>query len=313
MAEPAPGSAPAPGPAPGSVPAPGPLEATLRAKLARSQKCLVPYITAGIDGWLETVHAVIAAGADAVEIGLPFSDPVMDGPTIQQASDLALSRGTTAASVMSEVANSDLGAATPDPGAANSAPGAANSAPGAANSAPGVPLVAMTYYNIAYRMGHERFANSLKTAGFSAAILADLPADEAEPWTQAARESELETVFLAAPTSSVKRCEMIAEKSRGFIYAVGLLGVTGEREQLAASANVIARRLKEVTDKPVLVGVGISTPENAVKAAAQSDGVVVGSALVRTLLDTGSPEAVGDMVGDFRQALDEAYGEQDSR
>lgn len=270
---------PAPSPGPSPDPAPSPLESVLRAKIARSQKCLVPYITAGIDGWLETVHAAAAAGADAVEVGLPFSDPVMDGPTIQQASDLALARGTTAASVMSEVANSDLA----------------------------VPLVAMTYYNIAHRMGHERFANSLQSAGFSAAILADLPADEAGPWTQAADAAGLETIFLAAPTSSAKRCRMIAERSRGFIYAVGLLGVTGERDQLADSASVIARRLKDTTDKPVLVGVGISTPENAVKAAAQSDGVVVGSALVRVLLETGSPEAVGNMVRDFRQALDEAY------
>ncbi len=289
-----------------TVPASGPLEAALRAKIARSQKCLVPYITAGIDGWLETIHAAVEAGADAVEVGLPFSDPVMDGPTIQQASDLALSRGTTVASVMSEVAASDLGAA-------NSAPGAANSAPGEPTPNPGVPLVAMTYYNIAYRMGHERFASSLRSAGFAAAILADLPADEADPWTQAANEAKLETVFLAAPTSSTKRCQMIAAKSRGFIYAVGLLGVTGEREQLSASANVISRRLKDVTDKPVLVGVGISTPENAVKAAAQSDGVVVGSALVRVLLDTGSPEAVGDMVRGFRRALDDEYGARDSR
>lgn len=252
------------------------LEATLRAKIDGSQKCLVPYITAGCEGWLETVHAMAEAGADAVEVGIPFSDPVMDGPVIQQASDLALGRGTTPESVISAVSNARFE----------------------------LPLVAMTYYNIAFRMGHKRFASSLRAAGFSAAILADLPVGEASPWSEAASEAELETVFLVAPTSSVRRCQLIAEKSQGFIYAVGLLGVTGEREELANSAKVIAQRLKGITDKPVLVGVGISTPGNAVKAASVSDGVVVGSALVRILLETGSPEAVGAAVSSFRQALD---------
>ncbi len=254
----------------------GVLEATLQAKIADSKKCLLPYITAGCDGWLEAVYAAAEAGADAVEVGLPFSDPVMDGPIIQQASDLALSRGTTPESIIAAIGNSHFE----------------------------IPLVAMTYYNIAFHMGHERFASSLKAAGFSAAILADLPVGEAELWINAAGEVELETVFLAAPTSSPKRCQLIAEKSQGFIYAVGLLGVTGERETLAASTAVIAQRLKNITDKPVLVGVGISTPANAVKAAAVSDGVVVGSALVRILLETKSPEAVGEAVRRFRVALD---------
>ena len=255
---------------------PGALQAALQAKIAAGGKCLVPYIMGGCDGWLEAVQAAIAAGADAVEIGLPFSDPVMDGPVIQQASELALSQGATPESLMAEVAGIQLE----------------------------VPLLAMTYYNLAYHHGLERFAGSLKSAGFSAAILADLPIDEADPWSQAAGAAELETVFLAAPTATPERCQQIAVRSQGFIYAVGLLGVTGEREQLAASATVIAQRLKQATSKPVLVGVGISTPENAVKAAEVADGVVVGSALVRVLLETGSPDAVGEAVGRFRQALD---------
>ena len=260
----------------GSSSNPGILEAALQAKVAAGRKCLVPYIMGGCEGWLEAVQAAAAAGADAVEVGLPFSDPVMDGPVIQQAGDLALSRGATPESIMAEAAGAQLE----------------------------VPLLAMTYYNLAFHHGLERFAGSLKSAGFAAAILADLPIDEADPWSQAAGAAELETVFLAAPTSSPERCRQIAARSQGFIYAVGLLGVTGEREQLAASATVIAQRLKQTTSKPVLVGVGISTPQNAVKAAEVADGVVVGSALVRILLETGSPDAIGEAVGGFRQALD---------
>ncbi|MCY3785734.1 MAG: tryptophan synthase subunit alpha [bacterium] len=254
----------------------GRLEAALRAARHRGRKCLVPYITGGLPGWQAAVEAAAAAGADAVEIGIPFSDPVMDGPVIQEAGDRALAAGATPAGLLAAAAGLDVG----------------------------VPLVVMTYYNIAHHMGHERFASSLASSGISGAILADLPLEESAPWTAAADAAGVETVLLAAPTASDARLEAVCERARGFVYAVGLLGVTGERAALAASALVIARRLKAVTDLPVLVGVGVSTPAGAAEATTVADGVVVGSAVVRRLLEGEGPEGVGAFVAGLRSALD---------
>ena len=132
----------------------------------------------------------------------------------------------------------------------------------------------------------------------------DAPLEEMGPWTTAADKAGVETILLAAPTAPDERLPLICERSRGFVYGVGLLGVTGVRSELAASAIDIAGRLKKVTDKPVLVGVGIGTPEQAVEVSEVSDGVVVGSAIVRRMLDKAGPEGVAELVNDFRQALD---------
>ena len=255
---------------------PGRLEASLRAARTRGRKCLVPYITGGLQGWEAAVEAAALAGADAVEIGIPFSDPVMDGPTIQEAGDRALAAGATPSDLLAAAGGLDVG----------------------------VPLVVMTYYNIVHHMGHERFARSLVQSGISGAILADLPLEESPPWTAAADEAGVETVLLAAPTASGERLEAICARARGFVYAVGLLGVTGERAALAASAVLIARRLKRITDVPVLVGVGVSTPAQAAEATTVADGVVVGSAVVRRLLEGEGPEGVGTFVAGLRRALD---------
>lgn len=260
---------------------PGRLEASLRAAREAGSKCLVPYITGGLEGWADAVEAAAAAGADAIEIGIPFSDPVMDGPTIQEAGDRALATGATPAGLLSAAAGLDVG----------------------------VPLVVMTYYNIAHHMGHERFARSLASSGISGAILADLPLEECGPWAAAADEAGIETVLLAAPTASAERLEAICDRARGFVYAVGLLGVTGERAALAASAVIIARRLKAITDVPVLVGVGVSTPAHAAEATTVADGVVVGSAVVRRLLEGEGPEGVGTFVAGLRNALDQSESE----
>ena len=219
----------------------------------------MPYLTGGLDGWTRMVEAVAQAGADGIEVGIPFSDPVMDGPVIQESSELALAQGATPASVLDELQRVDVG----------------------------VPLAVMTYVNLVYRFGWERFASTMIASGVSAAILPDLPLEEAGEWATAADAAGVETVMLAAPTSPDERLERIVARSHGFVYAVGLLGITGERDELAASAIVIARRLKELTDLPVLVGVGISTPEQAVEVCEVADGVVVGSAVVRRALETG--------------------------
>lgn len=256
---------------------PGPLETALRAGRAAGRKLLVPYVTGGLgEDWTDAVRAVADAGADAVEVGIPFSDPVMDGPVIQAASERALAAGTTPDRVLDGLRGIDAG----------------------------VPLAIMTYYNICFRLGHERFARSLLDAGVSAAILPDLPLEEVGPWAVVADEVGIETVLLAAPTAPDERLPRICARSRGFVYAVGLLGVTGERATLAASATVIAARLKAVTDLPVLVGVGVSDAAQAVEACEVADGVVIGSAVVRRLLDGEGPAGVGAFVGEVRAALD---------
>jgi tryptophan synthase alpha chain len=252
------------------------LQAALERRRAAGGKCLVPYLTGGLGEWTTVLGAVAAAGADGIEVGIPFSDPVMDGPVIQEASELALRAGATPPGILDELARADVG----------------------------VPLAVMTYVNLVYRFGYDRFARTLVSSGVSAAILPDVPLEESAEWCGAADAAGVETVMLAAPTAPDERLVRIAARSHGFVYAVGLLGVTGERDTLASSAAVIARRVKEVTDLPVLVGVGISTPEQAVEVCEVADGVVVGSAVVRRVLETGSPEAVGDLVGEFRAALD---------
>jgi tryptophan synthase alpha chain len=226
--------------------------------------------------WTEVVAAVAAAGADAVEVGIPFSDPVMDGPIIQEASVRALAQGATPASVVAELGEVDAG----------------------------VPLVVMTYYNVVFRGGHRRFARSLVEHGVAGAIVPDLPLDEFFDWGRAADDAGVDTILLAAPTTPDDRLVEICARCRGWVYGVGLMGVTGERTSLAASATTMAKRLKAVTDLPVLIGVGVSNPEQAIEASAEGDGVIVGSALVRRLLDGGGPEAAASFVGELRAALD---------
>lgn len=252
------------------------LQAALEARRSAGGKCLLPYLTGGLGDWTTLLGAAAAAGADGIEVGIPFSDPVMDGPVIQEASDRALAAGATPPGILDELSRADVG----------------------------VPLAVMTYVNLVYRFGYERFARTMVASGVSAAILPDVPLEESGEWCAAADAAGVETVMLAAPTASDERLERIVARSRGFVYAVGLMGVTGERAELAGSAAVIAARLKAVTDLPVLVGVGISTPAQAVEVCEVADGVVVGSAVVRKVLEEGSAEAVADLVGTFRDALD---------
>jgi tryptophan synthase alpha chain len=253
----------------------GILETALRAQRAAGRKLLVPYITGGLPGWQDAVRAIAAAGADAIEIGLPFSDPVMDGPVIQQASQMALEAGATPVSILDEARSLDAG----------------------------VPLAVMTYYNTVHHAGHERFAHQLLAAGIVAALVPDLPLEESAPWCAAADEAGIETVMFAAPTAPDARLPLIAARSRGFLYSVGLLGVTGERDQLASTAASLARRLKAITDVPVLIGVGVSNATQARQAVEVADGVVMGASVIRRMLDGGA-DAVGDYVAEVREAID---------
>ncbi|HUP84363.1 MAG TPA: tryptophan synthase subunit alpha [Acidimicrobiales bacterium] len=253
------------------------LERTLRSRRDEGRKLLVPYVTGGLGAeWLDVVRAFAANGADAIEIGLPFSDPVMDGPTIQAASQAALDAGANPLSIMNALGDVDVD----------------------------VPLVVMTYYNVVFRSGHRRFAASMKENGVHGAIVPDLPLEELGDWARAADEGGVETVLLASPVTPDDRLTRLVARSRGFVYGVGLMGVTGERERVAESAKVISKRLKAITDLPVIIGFGVSTPSQAAELAAESDGVVVASALMRKLLDGAGPSELGAMVADLRRALD---------
>ena len=253
----------------------GRLEAELRAKRADGRKLLVPYVTGGHPGWEAAIRAAAANGADAVEIGIPFSDPVIDGPVIQRASQVALDAGTTPAGVLDAVPHLDVD----------------------------IPLVVMTYYNLVHHPGPTRFAADLRRAGIDAAILPDLPLEESGPWCGAADAAGIETVMLAAPTAPDERLPQVAARARGFVYAVGLLGVTGERTSLAATATELAARLKAITDVPVLVGVGVSDAAQAHQATRVADGVVQGASVMRRLMESG-PDAVGEYVAEVRAAID---------
>jgi tryptophan synthase alpha chain len=257
----------------------GPLEAPLREKRDAGQKLLVPYVTGGLDDdWLDVIRAVAAAGADAVEVGLPFSDPVMDGPVIQEASVRALARGTTPAGIIAALANADVG----------------------------IPIAVMSYINPIAHLGYRRTAMSLVASHIAGAIVPDLPLDEADEWRAEAANAGVDVVQLVAPTTSDERLTRICDAARGFVYAVGLLGVTGEREAVAESALTLAKRAKLVTDTPVLVGVGISTPDQAAAVSAIADGVIVGSALVRRLLEGEGPHGAAAFVATLRAGLDDA-------
>ncbi len=261
----------------------GRLTEVLLANRRAGRPSLVCYLTGGLPDLATTtrlVEAVAAAGADAVELGIPFSDPIMDGPVIQAASQKALQAG-----------------ATP--------PGVLQAAAAVAGT---VPVGFMTYANIVGHAGWRRFASEAAAAGLCGAIVPDLPLEEVGPWEDAALAEGLEPVLLVAPTTPDDRLVRIAERTRGFLYAVGTMGVTGERSRLAATATALAARAKALTDVTVLVGVGVSDAAQAQEASEYADGVVVGSALVRRVLGAPGPdaavEAAAEFVAEIRAALD---------
>jgi tryptophan synthase alpha chain len=263
--------------APSVATAPGTLEAALRARRAGGAKLLIPYVMGGMTGdWVRVLQAVVAAGADAVEVGIPFSDPMIDGPVIQEASVLALGRGTTPREVIDGIAAASIG----------------------------VPVAVMTYYNLVVRAGHYRMARSLAAAGVAGAIVADLPLEELGPWAVEADAAAVETILLVAPSTPPARVGALCARSRGFVYAVARMGVTGERADVGSEAAAVVGRIRQATDTPVCVGVGVSTAAQAMDICAVADGVVVGSALVRRLVEGGGPEAAGSFVAELRAALD---------
>jgi len=241
---------------------------------AENRAALLPYLTAGLPTPAESVGlfaAMAAAGADGFEVGLPYADPLMDGPIIQTAGDRALRAGSGVA-VGIDIAGNVV-------------------------AATGKPVVVMTYVNPVLRIGIDDFASRLGAAGCSGAIIADLPVDEAEPFAQAFRARDLGLVLFAAPTTTDARLDRIVGAKPAFIYGVAEIGVTGERSAVSAHAARLVERIRDRSDLPVVLGVGISTPMHAAAAAAVADGVIVGSALVRRALEAESGSAAAEQLG----------------
>jgi tryptophan synthase alpha chain len=232
----------------------------LRAVRARGDKAFVAFLTAGDPSPERTVSAALEldrAGVDVLELGVPFSDPVADGPVIQRSSERALERGVTLAAVLDVVRR--------------------------IRERSELPLLLFSYLNPLLRPGLAAVAAEARGAGVDGVLVTDLPPEESAEWTSAARAACLDTVFLAAPTSPEARLRLVAGASRGFVYAISRTGVTGERQDLSDEAVPLVSRLRSLTAEPVVLGFGISTPAQVSAAAQVADGVVVGSALVRLL------------------------------
>lgn len=244
------------------------------------RKMLIPYVTGGVtENWTDHLLALQEGGADAIEVGLPFSDPMLDGVTIQRASDQALARGTTIASIMDDLAR--------------------------VRDRVRVPLIAFTYANLVFRHGPATFCRRLANTGISGLIVPDLPIDEAYAVRTAAADAGVDLILLAAPVTPDDRLREIAAHSSRFIYAISRMGTTGERATLAEAAAPLAARIRAFTSLPVVIGFGISGPEQAAEAGRAGDGVVVASALMRRVLDLGAtPEDLRHEVAALRAALD---------
>jgi tryptophan synthase alpha chain len=239
----------------------GPVSTAFDKATADNRAALVGYLPAGfptVEGAIEAARAMAAAGTDIIEIGLPYSDPVMDGPVIAEAVHRSLTAGTRVADVFRTVE---------------------------AVAAAGVPVLVMTYWNPVDRYGVRAFARDLAAAGGSGLITPDLSPEEAGAWLDASEEHGLDRVFLAAPSSTDQRIAMIAGACRGFVYAASLMGITGTREAVGGQAEGLVQRIRPHTDLPVAVGLGVSNGAQAAQVAAFADGVIVGSAFVRRLLD----------------------------
>ncbi|AUG76637.1 tryptophan synthase subunit alpha [Kitasatospora sp. MMS16-BH015] len=262
------------------------LSTVLAAAKAEDRAALIGYLPAGfpsVDGGIAAVKALVEGGCDVVEIGLPHSDPVLDGPVIQTADDIALRAGVKIKDVIRTVAE-------------------------VASAHPAAAVLVMTYWNPVERYGVERFAAELAAAGGVGCILPDLPVEEAGPWRAAAAEHGLDTVFVVAPSSKDPRLAEVTAAGSGFVYAAAVMGVTGTRAAVGSMAEDLVARTRATTDLPVCVGLGVSTATQAAEVAGFADGVIVGSAFVQRILDADGNEeaalaAVRDLAADLAEGV----------
>ncbi len=258
------------------------IDQTFKRLQGKGQTALIPFIVAG-DPDLEATEALVLklaeSGADLIELGVPFSDPIVDGPTIQAASQRALKKGVSIESILSLTKR--LKEITP-------------------------PLVLMSYFNPIFNYGLKHFAAVCKESGVDGVIVPDLPPEEAGPWIQEARRMGLDTIFLIAPTSPPGRIRLVNRCSRGFIYYVSITGITGTREKLPEELELAVKAVKEHSQKRVAVGFGISTPVQAKRISFFADGVIVGSAIVKRIEENLESQDLAEIVGDFISSLAKA-------
>lgn len=253
------------------------LEVDLRALRESGRKALVPYFMAGVTpDWTHHVAAAVVGGADAVEIGIPFSDPMMDGVVIQEAAQRSLAAGTTIDTICAELSGNDLGA----------------------------PLIAMTYFNLFHHYGLRRAAGRLHESGVVGAIVPDLTLEESEEWREVCDANDVATIFLVAPSTTPDRFKSLASTTQGFCYASARMAVTG-RSAGDGDASRVVEAVRATSDVPTYVGIGITTPAQAAQAAHHSDGVIVGSALVDTILKGATPDDTERFIRSFREAIDQ--------
>ena len=253
----------------------GELEAALRARRDGGGRAFVPYVTGGlpgVDGSL--LRAIEDVGADAIEVGIPFSDPVMDGGVIQEASRLALEGGAHPPDILATIGAASLS----------------------------IPVAVMTYVNPVFRRGIDRFLDEAAEAGVAGIIVPDVPVDEGDELDAAAAARGIDAVLLAAPGTAPGRLATIAARAHGFVYCVATYGVTGARDSLATTARDLVSALRPLTDLPLLVGVGIGTPDQAADVCAFADGVIVGSALMARLVE-GDADGALALAAAFRSAI----------
>ena len=257
--------------------------------LDRSKKTLIPFFMAGypdMAGSELLISAAIQSGVEVIEIGVPFSDPMADGPTIQRAAAVSLKNGTHLESVFGLTARIK-------------------------KKHPKVTLILFTYFNPILKFGLKSYADDALRAGVSATLTVDLPPEESEHYRLVHKLAGIHTIFLASPTTSLERLSAIAEASTGFIYCVSRLGVTGSQTQLSSSVAIEIKRIREITAKPVVLGFGISTPDQVLDASKSADGIVVGSHLLNLIEESPNILVARDKVCSFIEASIERFKERE--
>jgi len=254
------------------------MKATFDRLKREKKKAFIPYVMTGDPALKHTealLHILEKCGADLVELGVPFSDPLADGPTIQRAAERALAGGTTLLKVIRFVRT--------------------------VREKISIPIVLMTYYNPVFKYGEIKFINDAVRAGVDGVIVPDLPPDEADDFIRTARDKGLDTVFLLAPTSTTERVKLVSGSSSGFVYYVSMTGITGSRLKIDSSIKNMIQKIRRVSSLPVCVGFGVSTPEEAKKVSNVADGVIIGSAIVRKAHE--EPERFEGYIRSLRRAI----------
>lgn len=259
------------------------LKETFTKAKSENRAVLIAYLPAGfpsLDGSIQIINEMFQNGVDVIEVGVPYSDPLMDGPVIQEAVDIALNHKTGIKEVMHVVKKV---------------------------SGNNKPVLTMSYWSPIEKWGINKYVEEFKNSGGNGVITPDLPPDESNEWIDETDKQHVDRIFVVAPSTSEERLKLVSSKVTGFVYAASLMGVTGTRNQISQSAETLVTRLRKVTDLPVAVGLGVSTPEQAKQVAKYADGVIVGSAFIKLILQTKdlskSVGAIGQLAKDLARSM----------